>query len=206
METLTTMSAVILSLPLAASQNGTAGSGEGTGQSASGSSAQGGSPAPVTGDDGIHVGVGSGKGVGHPCGGQGGCRGDDGIHIGVGRGVPVIGGVPIVVIGGVLQPSTGSQPEPGRFGFASECEPSCSIKRTPAGDYYYKYDSYPRVVQVRPRSAADRAGVRVGDLIIEVEGRSILEDGSILNLEQRDRLRMTVRRDDTMIDVALAPR
>jgi hypothetical protein len=43
----------------------------------------------------------------------------------------------------------------------------------------------------------------VGDLIIEVEGRSILEEGSIMNLEQRDRLHMTVRRDDKTIDVAL---
>jgi hypothetical protein len=43
----------------------------------------------------------------------------------------------------------------------------------------------------------------VGDLIVEVEGHSILEDGSILNLEQRNRLRMTVRRDDKAIDVAL---
>jgi len=36
-----------------------------------------------------------------------------------------------------------------------------------------------------------------------IAGRSIFEDGSPLNLEQRDQLRMTVRRDDKMIDVGL---
>jgi S1-C subfamily serine protease len=77
------------------------------------------------------------------------------------------------------------------------------VKRTPTGEYYYKYDSHSRIVQVRKRSAADRAGVQAGDLIVEVEGGSILEDGSIVNLEQRDRLRMTVRRDDKTIDVTL---
>jgi C-terminal processing protease CtpA/Prc len=54
------------------------------------------------------------------------------------------------------------------------------VKRRPTGEYYYKYNSYPRVVQVRQRSAADRAGIQVGDLVMEVEGRSILEDGSII--------------------------
>jgi len=112
--------------------------------------------------------------------------------------------VPIVVIDGALQSGAGSPPEAGKFGIASACEPSCSVKRMPTGGYYYKYDSYPRVVQVRQRSAAERAGIQVGDVIIEVEGRSILEDGSILNLEQHDQLRMTVRRDDKTIDVVLA--
>jgi hypothetical protein len=222
--TLTTITAVMLSVSVSAgtraslewgerarkdtdarsSQNSASGSVEGIGRISSGSNAQGG--APVIRDDGIHTGAGSGSGVGRGSGGLDGGRavtGGDGIHIGVGRGVPVIGGVPIIVIAGAVQPRGGSQPVPGKFGIASECEPSCSVKRTPTGEYYYKYDSYPRVVQVRKRSAADRAGVQVGDLIVEVEGRSILEDGSIVNLEQRDRLRMTVRRDDKAIDVAL---
>jgi hypothetical protein len=71
--------------------------------------------------------------------------GNDGVHDGVGRGVPVIGGVPIIVIDGAAQPRGGSVPVPGKFGIASECEPSCSVKRRPTGEYYYKYDSYPRV-------------------------------------------------------------
>jgi hypothetical protein len=53
----------------------------------------------------------------------------------------VIGGVPIIVIDGAVQPRGGSQPAPGKFGIASECEPSCSVKRTPTGEYYYKYDT-----------------------------------------------------------------
>jgi S1-C subfamily serine protease len=152
---------------------------------------------PLTDDDGIHVGAGIGTGVGR------GPAGSDGQGRGVGQGLPVIGGVPIVVIDGVLQPDRGSAPAPGRFGIASECEPSCTVKQSPTGEYYYKYDAYPRVVQVRPHSVADSAGLRAGDLIVEVEGHSILEDGALLNLEQRDRLKMTVRRDGQIISVTL---
>ena len=116
----------------------------------------------------------------------------------------MIGGVPIIVINGVVQPRNTSRPEVGKFGIASECEQSCEVTRTSTGEYHYKYGSYPRVVNVRQRSAADRGGIRVGDLIVAVEGRSILEEGSLLNLEQNDQLRMTVRRDDTLIAVTLA--
>ena len=176
--TVIAMTVVVLAVPLSVQPQQ-----RGSGNGASKSRTPGANRSNATGDDGVHIGAGEG----------------------IGRGVPVIGGVPIIVINGVVQPRGTSRPEAGKFGIASACEPSCSVKRLPTGGYYYKYDSYPRVVQVRQRSAAERAGIQVGDVIIEVEGRSILEDGSLLTLEQRDQVRMTVRRDDTTIDVELVP-
>jgi hypothetical protein len=122
---------------------------------------------------------------------------------GFGRGVPVIGGDPLIVIDGVVQPPRNSAPQTGRFGFAVECRPSCSRKQGTDGEYYYKYDGYPRIVEVREQSAAAKAGLRVGDLLTKVEGRSILEDGVLQRLEQRDQLHVTVERDGKAIDAVL---
>ncbi|HEX8946066.1 MAG TPA: PDZ domain-containing protein [Gemmatimonadaceae bacterium] len=137
--------------------------------------------------DGIHRGSGSGAGSGY------------------GRGVPVIGGVPVEVTGGSsgAVTTTGSSPTAGKFGFAVECRPSCSMRRRPNGEYYYKYDGYPRIIEVREHSAADRAGLRVGDLITKVEGRSILAEDALSDLDQRDQLHMTVQRDGKDINVVM---
>jgi S1-C subfamily serine protease len=84
----------------------------------------------------------------------------------------------------------------GRFGFAVECRPSCSMRRLPSGEYAYKYDGYPVIIAVRERSAADRAGLRVGDVITRVNGKSILEDeGTLQRVEQQEQVRLTVRRE-----------
>jgi C-terminal processing protease CtpA/Prc len=49
---------------------------------------------------------------------------------------------------------------------------------------------------VRERSAADRAGLRGGDVVTRVNGRSILSDeGSLQRAEQDEQLRLTVRRE-----------
>jgi S1-C subfamily serine protease len=77
------------------------------------------------------------------------------------------------------------------------------LNRSPSGDYYYKYDGYPRIVEVRERSAADRAGLRVGDLITKVEGKSILNEDALRGSDQGNRLRITVRRDGKDIDVSM---
>jgi hypothetical protein len=135
----------------------------------------------------------------------------DGIHrgsgagSGYGRGVPVIGGDPVEVTGGSggAVTTTSSSPTAGKFGFAVECRPSCSMRRRPNGESYYKYDGYPRIIEVRERSAADRAGLRVGDLITKVEGRSILAEDALHDLDQRDQLHMTVRRDGKDINVVM---
>jgi hypothetical protein len=153
-------------------------------------------------DDGIHRGTESGMGT--SSGNNSGSGAISSGGRGYGRGVPAIGGEPIGVGNGASAAGgTGSSPAVGKFGFAVECKPSCTLKRTPSGEFYYKYDGYPRIVEVRERSAADRAGLRVGDLVIKVDGKSILDDDVLHDMERRDQLRITVRRDGQDIDVIM---
>ena len=90
-----------------------------------------------------------------------------------------------------------------KFGFAVECITWCPMRRRPNGEYYIKYDGYPRIIEVREHSAADRAGLRIGDVITKVEGRSILAEDALHDSEQKDQLHMTVRRDGKDIDVVM---
>jgi hypothetical protein len=99
--------------------------------------------------------------------------------------------------------TTGARPGVGKFGFAVECQPSCTTRRRPNGEYYFKYDGYPRIIEVRERSAANRAGLQVGDVITKVEGRSILAEDALHDTEQKDQLHMTIRRDGKDIEVVM---
>jgi hypothetical protein len=141
-----------------------------------------------------------------------GAPGDDGIRSGVGygtgRGVgtPPLGGEPLFVIDGVVQPPTGVT-QIGRFGFAVECRPSCSNMRMPDGSYAYKYDGYPIVAAVRLGTPADRAGLHVGDEIRTINGRSIVADDALVGTEAADDLRLVVRRNGKDLSLVLtAPR
>jgi hypothetical protein len=159
------------------------------------------------GDDRVHLGVGIGAGNSSATGGtttSGGSASSAGKGNGYGRGVPAFFGDTIEIVNGspVIH-SSGSSPAIGRFGFAVECSPSCSLNRSPSGAYYYKYDGYPRIVEVRERSAADRAGLRVGDLITKVEGKSILNEDALRGSDQGNQLHITVRRDGKEIDVSM---
>jgi hypothetical protein len=159
------------------------------------------------GDDRVHLGVGIGAGNSSATGGSttsGASASNAGKGNGYGRGVPAFFGDTIEIVNGSpVVHSSGTSPAIGRFGFAVECRPSCSLNRSPSGDYYYKYDGYPRIVEVRERSAADRAGLRVGDLITKVEGKSILNEDALRGSDQGNRLRITVRRDGKDIDVSM---
>ena len=177
------------------------GSGSGVGR---GASVAGTSASRYLGDtiylrpDGIHRGSGAGTG-------SGGSASIASTGSGFGRGVPVIGGNAVEVTGGSggAVATTVSSPAVGKFGFAVECKPSCSMRRRPSGEYYFKYDGYPRIIEVRERSAADRAGLRVGDLITKIEGRSILADDVLQDTEHKDQLHMTIRRDGKDIEVVM---
>jgi hypothetical protein len=150
--------------------------------------------------DSIHRGSGAGTGSGGRASSASTSGGG-----GYGRGVPVIGGNAVEVTGGSgsAVASTVASPAVGKFGFAVECRPSCTMRRRPSGEYYFKYDGYPRIIEVRERSAADRAGLQVGDLITKIEGRSILADDVLHDTEQRDQLHMTIRRDGKDIEVVM---
>ncbi len=107
----------------------------------------------------------------------------------------------MIVVDGVVRRGG---PAVGKFGFAVECNPTCTQMRTRGGLNYYKYDGYPRISEVRGGSPAEKAGLRLGDLIVKVDGRSILDDDAgLAAAEDRDQLRITVRRDGKDIDVLM---
>ena len=95
---------------------------------------------PFSFNDGIRRGTGSGSGSGTIGSTFGGTNGGTGRGVGI----PAIGGDPIFVIDGVVQATTRGAPPTGKCGFAVECQPSCTLKRGPTGEYYYKfYDGLP---------------------------------------------------------------
>jgi C-terminal processing protease CtpA/Prc len=69
---------------------------------------------------------------------------------------------------------------PGRFGFALACKPSCTRARASNGTIYYKFDGHPPVAEIRRNGPADRAGLRVGDVVTEINGQSILQEAGVL--------------------------
>jgi hypothetical protein len=70
----------------------------------------------------------------------------------------------------------------------------------------WRYDEYPRVAVVVPGGAADRAGIREGDMLLDVDGASITtDDGSrrFSELRAGDKARFTLDRAGKTIDVDL---
>jgi TonB-dependent SusC/RagA subfamily outer membrane receptor len=122
---------------------------------------------------------------------------------------------PLFIIDGVVQPSPTSdvdvnQSSSGRrFGFAIGCLPSCTRTKTAAGAEYYRFDGYPPVVALTAGGPAERAGIRVGDLISQIDGKSILgEEGALrfLGGNKTETLHVTVLRDRQTIGYLLTAR
>jgi membrane-associated protease RseP (regulator of RpoE activity) len=91
----------------------------------------------------------------------------------------------------------------GRFGFAVACRQSCQL-RIIDGEPFTTYTAPPEITAVRPGSAADRAGMRVGDVISRVNGNSIVSaDGLLQRAVQNEQIKMTVHRDGKDIDVLM---
>jgi S1-C subfamily serine protease len=111
---------------------------------------------------------------------------------------------PLIIIDGVRQ-----SPAKGRYGFAVTARPICHKEGSGDGVYYsyrysYHYDQAPPIYDVRPGSAADKAGLRAGDLIVKIDGRSVLDNPVLLTgADQREPLHMTVLRDGKEINVVL---
>ena len=138
-------------------------------------------------DTSVHAGYGSGHGGG---GGRG-------------VGVPVLGGAQLVIVNGQpVQAPVGSA-QVGRFGFATECRPSCSTRQSAAGHYVFVYDGYPVVAEVRAGSPAAAAGLRVGDEIVAINGRSILADNALEGTDARDDLHLVVRRGGKQMTITM---
>jgi membrane-associated protease RseP (regulator of RpoE activity) len=137
-------------------------------------------------------------------------RGDDGIRRGSGSGrgvgVQALGGDPLIIIDGVVQPPSGGS-QIGRFGFAVECGAWCSREQLPNGSYIYRYGANPVVAAVRPGTAADRAGLRVGDEIRTINGKPIVAPDALVGTDTADQLRLTVGRGGKELSLVLtAPR
>ena len=65
---------------------------------------------------------------------------------------------------------------------------------------YYKFDGYPPVVALRKHGPAEVAGLRIGDLVTGIDGKSILEEAGALPFLRSARLRsmsVTILRDGT---------
>jgi len=118
---------------------------------------------------------------------------------------------PVHVVDGVVVGGTppASSPPVGRFGFAFTCEPQCTASTGRDGPLiytYYSYRDFPPITAIGPGSAAERAGLKVGDIVVKVEGHSVLDDEGAKGLARLDRvdaLHLTVRRDGKEIDYTL---
>ena len=101
-------------------------------------------------------------------------------------------------------------PRPMLFGFALECS-GCTRER-PEGESMlpvWHYTNYPRVVAVAEGGAAQRAGIREGDVLMSVDGMSILSSEGARRFSAArlaDDVRLTIDRGGKSIDVELQPR
>jgi membrane-associated protease RseP (regulator of RpoE activity) len=111
--------------------------------------------------------------------------------------------VPLYVIDGVkIEPS--SVPPPSRYGFAVTCR-TCAKVTTPDGTSFYKFETLPPISDVLPNSPAAIAGLKPGDVIVKVDGFSILEDDGAIRLSRSDNqsLSLTVLRETKEMVVQL---
>lgn len=123
---------------------------------------------------------------------------------------------PLIIVDGVpvdarryrvLDP--GAYPPVGRYGFAVECAKGCTGARGKDGPIHYaynRYEAFPQIVAVRTDSPAGRAGLQPGDLVVKVEGRSVLEDEGARHLgrlELIEMVRLTVRRGGKDLDYVI---
>jgi TonB-dependent SusC/RagA subfamily outer membrane receptor len=129
---------------------------------------------------------------------------------------PLSGNYPMIIVDGVQVSSSNEAGMPlgdqiGRFGFAVECKPSCTAATTKEGTLhytYYRYDAFPLVAAIRPGSAAERAGLKVGDLVTKVDGHSIGEEEGariLSKLDRQDKLSLTVLRGGKELVIKIGP-
>jgi C-terminal processing protease CtpA/Prc len=96
------------------------------------------------------------------------------------------------------------------FGFALECS-GCTRERAEGESTLpvWHYTDYPRVVAVAQGGAAERAGIREGDLLMSVDGMSILSSEGARRFSAAriaDNIRLTIDRGGKSVDIELQPR
>jgi membrane-associated protease RseP (regulator of RpoE activity) len=120
---------------------------------------------------------------------------------------------PLIIVDGVPVPKEAPSEElignAKRFGFAIGCLPSCSRARARDGTEYYRFDRPPPVVALTPGGLAERAGMRVGDAVLKIDGKSILTEEGVLGFFRTDRknaMHVTVVRGSQELGYLLDPR
>jgi len=113
---------------------------------------------------------------------------------------------------GVLGGRGSDGPRPLLFGFALECT-NCRMGDGQGrlgggrgGFRVWHYDEYPRVAAVAEGGAAQRAGVRVGDVLLSVDGLSITTDEGAERFNQLragDEVQLTLDRAGKSFGVSL---
>lgn len=118
------------------------------------------------------------------------------------------------VFGPMSGQGRGAGPRPVLFGFALECT-KCSASGAGRGRGLggrggmlstWHYDEYPRVAAVADGSAAQRAGIRTGDVLLSVDGLSILTDAGserFGELRAGDTVNLTLDRNGKNVNVDL---
>ena len=97
----------------------------------------------------------------------------------------------------------------GKFGFAIACVPSCTKVRAYDGTEYWKYDGHPPIAGIRAGGPAAMSGIQLGDLVIKIDGISILVEEGALRFQRAERtesLHVTVLRNGKEIGYLLKAR
>lgn len=98
----------------------------------------------------------------------------------------------------------------GTLGFALGCLPSCTRTRSADGKDYWKFDGEPPVVAVRPGTPAAAAGLRVGDIVVDVDGVPVVTSEGAFRLftaqSPTRALTFTVVRDKERRTITITPK
>jgi hypothetical protein len=112
---------------------------------------------------------------------------------------------PIYVVDGVRFEQV-SLPPVTKYGFELSCRPVCTRVTNPDGTTFYRFGSAPTIVTLRDDGPASKIGLKVGDVVIKVDGTSILTDDGAIKLagsEERMSLQLTVLRDGKELSYVL---
>jgi len=115
---------------------------------------------------------------------------------------------PIYVIDGVRMEPFSAAPGTG-YGFAFSCGGYGCVKvMNPDGTRFYHFPAPPTITAIRDSSPAAKAGLKVGDVVMKIDGKSILDYEAAIPLvsaERRQPLPITVLRDGKEIEYLLQP-
>lgn len=115
-------------------------------------------------------------------------------------------GAPLYVVDGVVVDMSAPPPAPSPYGFALSCVGDCPEVTGLDGSVFRRYGAPPTISAIRDGSPAAATGLKVGDELVKIDGRSILDDAAALRLahaEQKQSLRLTVLRDGKEIGYLL---